>query len=243
MASARILIVDDEHLARERLQRMLVDEADYEVVAEAAHGRAGVEQAALHKPDIVLLDIRMPGMDGIEAAQHLLQMEPPPAVIFCTAYDEYALDAFEVNAVGYVLKPVRRERLLRSLQHAKRLTESQLAAIVPETSTRTHISARTRLGLEVIPVDSISHFMADQKYVTAFFDGREVVVEDPLKSLEQEFPDRLLRIHRNCLVALSAIEGLQANRGGGQLKLRGVADTVAVSRRHMSSVKKALSRL
>ena len=244
MDPVKVLVVDDEKLARERLRRMLAEESEYRVVAEAAHGKEGVEQVMNTGPDIVLLDIRMPGMDGLETARHLSRLENPPAVIFCTAYDEYALEAFEVNAIGYVLKPVRKAQLLSSLAQASRLNTAQLAAMNPEPVARTHVSANTRHGLELIALEDISHFVAEQKYVTVHFGDREAVIEDTLKNLEQEFSDRLLRVHRNCLVSMHAVEALQRSANGGSaLKLLNVPEPVSVSRRHLSTVKRALKQL
>ena len=167
----RILVVDDERPARERLKRLIDEQDEWEVVAEAANGREALEQADAKQPDLVLMDIRMPGMDGIEAARHLTQMDEPPAIIFTTAYDEYAIDAFDANAVGYVLKPVRKERLLDALQRVNRLTRPQLAKLSSrgKDSARKHISARIRGELRLVPVEDILYFQADQKYVTVRF--------------------------------------------------------------------------
>ncbi len=141
----KILIVDDEQPARERLRRLIDDGAEHTVVAEAANGEEAIAMATLHNPDVVLLDIRMPGIDGIETAHHLNAMEAPPAVVFTTAYDEYAIDAFDARAIGYVLKPVRRGRLERALEHAARITGQMLKQLTDETrlkSRRQHVCAR-----------------------------------------------------------------------------------------------------
>src|SRR5262245_35738349 len=170
----KILIVDDEQLARDRLARMLGEIEGFAVVGQAANGMQAVERCDALAPDIVLLDIRMPGMDGLEAARHMAGMEEPPAVVFCTAYEEHAIDAFNVQAVGYLLKPVRRDDLVRVLGTATRPNRAQLAALsVEEGSKRTHISARTRRGLELVPIDEVCFFQADQKYVTVRHPGGE----------------------------------------------------------------------
>ncbi|MCZ6853256.1 MAG: response regulator, partial [Gammaproteobacteria bacterium] len=163
----RVLIVDDEQLARDRLARMVRDFDAYEVVGEAANGVEAVRLAAETLPELVLLDIRMPGMDGLEAARHFNEFEEPPAVIFCTAYEEHALEAFDLQAVGYLLKPVRKENLGTALAKAQRVNKAQLAALADDGQTRrSHIVARTRRGIELISIDDIRYFQADQKYVT-----------------------------------------------------------------------------
>lgn len=246
----RVMLVDDESLARGRLRRMLVSETDYEVVAEAVNGEQAVEQAEQEMPDIILMDIRMPGMDGLAAAQQLGKLESPPAIIFCTAYDEYAINAFDVQAVGYVLKPVRKPALLEAMARAQKLSRVQLNAIQPEQlatenfKQRSHISVTTPAGLELLALEEISHFRADHKYVVAFCAGRERVVDESLKALESEFGESLLRIHRNCLVSVSYIEAIQRTKTGqSQLRLRGVEEPQPVSRRHLAQVKAVMQRL
>jgi two-component system, LytTR family, response regulator AlgR len=241
----RILIVDDEQLARQRLARM-VDALDgYSVAGEAANGLLALEQAQQVTPDVVLLDIRMPGMDGLEAARHLSGLPEPPAVIFCTAYEEHAVQAFDLQAVGYLLKPVRGDKLRDALSKAQRVNKAQLAALGGfDEQRRTHISARTRRGIELIAIEDIRYFQADQKYVTVRFDGGEVIIDETLRELEQEFADQVLRIHRNCLVATAHIERLE--RGGpgqSQIRLRGVDEPLDVSRRHLSAVRKVIKSL
>ena len=141
----KILIVDDEKPARDRLQQLLADEDGYDVVGEAGNGHEALALAAECKPDIVLLDIRMPGMEGIETAHHLNTMDPPPAVVFTTAYDEYAVDAFEARAIGYVLKPVRRSRLTGALEHAARFARSALSEAAAEANLEVQRSMSARI--------------------------------------------------------------------------------------------------
>ncbi|MCK5875264.1 MAG: response regulator transcription factor [Alcanivoracaceae bacterium] len=246
----RVLVCDDEKLARDRLARLTEAVADTEVVAEAANGREAVTLAQSTRPDVVLLDIRMPDMDGIEAARHMLKLEHPPAVIFCTAYDEHALQAFKVQAVDYLLKPVSREELAVALGRVKSLTRSRLEALEQEVHAdgepgqRRHISARTHRGIELVPVDEIRYFLADQKYVTVKHPGGEVLIDDTLKELEDEFGERFVRIHRNALVAVAWLEGMElANAGHYQVRLKGVEEKLVVSRRHVAGLRKMMARL
>lgn len=236
----QVLIVDDEALARDRLVRMVNDFDDHGVVGEAANGIQAVELASRDRPDLVLLDIRMPGMDGLEAARHLMDLEEPPAVVFCTAYEEHAIEAFDVQAVGYLLKPVRKDDLARVLASAHRLNKAQLAALDDDgTQRRTHISARTRRGIELVPVHEISYFQADQKYVTVRHASGELIIDETLRELEQEFGDAFIRIHRNALVATRAIEGLERSEDGPhRVRLKGIEEVLEISRRHVSGVRK-----
>jgi len=236
----QVLIVDDEALARDRLVRMVSDFDDHAVVGEAANGVQAVELANRDRPDLVLLDIRMPGMDGLEAARHLLDLEEPPAVVFCTAYEEHAIEAFDVQAVGYLLKPVRKDDLARVLASVHRLNKAQLAGLDDDgVQRRTHISARTRRGIELVPVHEICYFQADQKYVTVRHAGGELIIDETLRELEEEFGEAFLRVHRNALVATRAIEGLERNEDGShQVRLKGIAELLEISRRHVSGVRK-----
>lgn len=245
----KVLIVDDEPLARERLRRCCEEDlTGYHVVAEAGDGAAAIQQAQQHHPDVVLLDVRMPGMDGIEAARHLAGLEPAPAVIFTTAYDDYALDAFAVHAVGYLLKPVRRDKLEDALKMAARLNAVQLAALRgPEDNKpriRSHISARVRGNLVLIKTADILYFQADQKYITVRHSGGEVLIEEALKDLEEEFGNRFVRIHRNALVALDGIVALERDAlGRTVVKLKGISETLEVSRRHLPGLRATLKQL
>jgi two-component system response regulator AlgR len=241
----KVLIVDDEKLARDRISRMLADVDGYDVVGEAGHGMEAIEESQRAQPDVVLLDIRMPGMDGLEAARHLMQMEEPPAVVFCTAYEEHAIEAFNVQAVGYLLKPVRREDLVSVLRSAKRANKAQLAALMEQDGDRrSHISARTRRGIELIPIDDVRFFQADQKYVTVRHSDGELLIDETLRELEEEFGERFVRVHRNALVASRYIEGLERDENGHfQIRMRGVDERVDISRRHLSSVRKYIQTL
>ena len=194
---------------------------------------------------MVLLDIRMPGMDGLEAARHLIEFEEPPAVIFCTAYEEHAVEAFDLQAVGYLLKPVRKEGLERALGKAQRVNKAQLAALAEEQPPRrSHISARTHRGIELIPVDDVRYFQADQKYVTVRHGEGEIIIDEPLKDLEDEFGDQFLRVHRNALIAWSFIVGLDRQSSGAyRIRLKDVPESIEISRRHVSAVRKFVKHL
>lgn len=247
-----VLIVDDEPLARERLSRLVGDLEGYSVMEPGAgNGDEALTMIDSLKPDVVLLDIRMPGaLDGLQVAARLCERDAPPAVVFCTSDDEFALDAFQVSAVGYLVKPVRSELLLEALKKAERPNRVQLAALTrPAAETgngpRTHISARTRKGIELIPLDQVIYFIADHKYVTLRHEGGEVLLDEPLKALEDEFGDRFVRIHRNALVARERIERLQRTPlGHFQLYLKGLnGDALIVSRRHVAGVRKMMQHL
>jgi two-component system response regulator AlgR len=244
----RILIVDDEPLARARL-RTLVAELGLAGVEVAGEAVDGVDAILAHESapvDVVLLDIAMPRMDGLEAARHLAAMENPPAVVFCTAFDEHALAAFEAHAVDYLVKPVARERLRIALERARKFTAEQVRGIVGEvkSQSRSHICARIRGSLRLVPVAEIAYFLAEDKYVVVHHDGGEVLIEESLKALEDEFGDRFVRIHRNCLVAVDRITALERSGDGGTMALvRGAAQPLEVSRRCLPIVRELIKHL
>jgi len=248
-----ILVVDDEKLARERLVRMVQKMEGYNIVGEATTGRDALQKITQLKPDVALLDIRMPDMDGLEAARHIMHMEAPPAVIFCTAYGEHALEAFNAHAVGYLLKPVKSEQLEEALSNAKKLTKVQMASLktsmLPAVDKkvykgRKHISAKTRLGLELVPVDDVRCFLADHKYVTAYHVNGELLIDDTLKDLEEEFSDRFVRVHRNSLISLHHVEGMdKAPAGQFAIRLQGVKIKPIISRRHVTELRTQLRQL
>ena len=247
----RVVIVDDEPLALDRLHRMVEKLSGYNVVAKASNGIQAIELANKHEPDIMLLDVRMPGMDGLTAAKKISEMPDPPAIIFCTAYGEYALEAFEAQAVGYLLKPVTLEKLHDSLAKAAKLNKVQLAQLTEgqglaekRSGTRNHIAAKTRKGMELIAIDDIRMFLADQKYVTVYHREGETLIDETLKELESEFPSHFLRIHRNALVSLKHIEGLE-RQGSSQyvVCLEGIDQKPAISRRHVPNVRKQIKGL
>ena len=248
----KVLIADDEPLARERLARLVSALPGYAALPEmAGTGQEVLELVEKLHPDIILLDIRMPGMDGLQAAARLCEMPDAPAVIFCTAHGEYALEAFAVSAVGYLLKPVRSEDLAEALGKAQRLNRLQLASlgradIASETQqARSHISARTRKGVELVPIEDVLYFIADHKYVTLRHTSGELLLDEPLKALEDEFGDHFVRIHRNALVARDRIGRLQrSSMGHFHLHLKGLNDeTLTVSRRHVPGLRKLMEEL
>lgn len=230
----RVLVVDDEPLARERLAGLVRELPDAELAGVGTTGEEALLLAGSQRPDVILLDIRMPGMGGLEAAHHLARLPEPPAVIFTTAYDVHALAAFEAQAAGYLLKPVRLEKLQAALAGASRLTRAQRAR-VPDSAAggpRTRIAVRARDELRLIPVESILYFIAELKYTTLRHTGGEELIEEPLKALEAEFAASFVRVHRKTLVALAHIEGLERDAAGRHLvRLRHGAGMLAVSRR------------
>ena len=239
----RVLIVDDEKLARDRLRELLNEIGGHTVVGEAMNGNEAVERTTGLNPDVLLMDIRMPGMDGLEAAMHLMGMENPPSVIFTTAYDQHALHAFEVNAVDYLLKPIRKDRLAGAMDKAHKLTLKQLRDIneaQDQPSARTHISVHLRGNIRLVPVQEILYFMADSKYVTVRTSLEEHLIEDSLVNLEKEFGEKMfLRIHRNALVATGFIKGIEKSPvGTWQVTLTGLDKKLDVSRRHAASVRR-----
>jgi len=244
-----ILIVDDEALARQRLLRMVEKIDGCCVVAEADNAEDALAAITRNDPDIVLLDIRMPGRDGLSLAQDIAELEDAPAVIFCTAFDQYALDAFGTNAVGYLLKPVKAEQLLQVLEKAQKLNKIQRVAAQKNSkpkseNQRTHITAKTRRGVELIPLDDVRYFLADHKYVTVYHRAGEHLLDETLKELEEEFGARFVRVHRNSLVSVKHIEALERN-AQGQYQIR-LADTElrpVISRRHVSDLKELLKMM
>ena len=238
----KILLVDDEPLARDRLLRLLQKLKPDAHFLEADNGERALEIVDHEDPDLLLLDIRMPGMDGIEVAGHLQQMAQPPAVIFCTAYDQYALEALRSQAMAYLVKPVRETELAAALAAAARVNRMQLAALRGD-SGRSRVASHTHRGLETLPVTEIRCFLAEKKYVTAYSDQRELLLPDTLKDLELEFAGRFIRVHRNALVSTAHIEELQKDPNGNWLLvLAGTSVRPVVSRRHVSEVKALLTR-
>ena len=242
-----ILIVDDEPLARQRLAGLLKNLNGYEVCGEASNGNEALQLAQELKPEIILLDIRMPGMDGLEAAGHLNRLSKPPAIIFTTAFSDHALQAFETHAVDYLLKPIKQERLEEALLAARRLTRPQLQElrhVDEEDSVRTHICVKTRGSLELIPIEDIRFFMADHKYVTLRTADHEHLIEESLKSLEDEFGHLFTRIHRNALIADQYILGLEKNNDGHcVVVIKDIDNRLEISRRHLPHVRKKIKTL
>ena len=242
----KILIVDDEKPARARLARLLGDIGEHTVIGESVNGVEALGMSQSLEPDIVLMDIRMPGMDGIEAARHIAKLEQPPAVIFTTAFSDHALEAFETHAVDYLLKPVKQDRLQEAIDAATRPTRAQAVRsenLLSGLEPRQHICARVRGSLTLVPIEDIYYFHAEQKYVTVRHRGGEVLIEDALKALESEFGDRFFRVHRNALVSLAQVGGMQSGDDGHQITFRDIDDRLEISRRHLPGVRKVMKNL
>ncbi len=238
----KILIVDDEALARERLHDLVIELYPDAVIKEASNGIGALEQIPNFLPDIILLDIRMPGMDGLELANHVLHLASPPAIVFTTAYQDHTLSAFDANAVDYLLKPIRKERLKLAIERAAVVSQSKLATLssaeeIP--AVRTHLSAIAQGNIRLIAIENIYYLKAEQKYVTAAWPEGEILIDEPLVALETEFSEHFIRIHRNALVAINHIESLRKT-GDGQhtIKLNDMPIELTVSRRHYAGVKK-----
>ena len=233
----RALIVDDEQPARTRLAALLEELGQVEVVGQARNaGEALAALPGLH-PDLLYLDVRMPGMSGIELARHLATLADPTAVIFTTAYDEHAMAAFDAGAVGYLLKPVRSEKLAAATERAQKLTGEQLGAI-GAGNARTHLAVRQREGLKLLKLEEVICLVAEQKYTTVRHVGGEDLIDDSLRQLEAEFGNRFIRVHRSALVNRDYIEAIERNADGQhQIRLRGREERMPVSRRLASELK------
>lgn len=242
----RVIIADDEAPARSRMRRLLDDLNEYEVIGEAANGSEALQLSMAASPDIILLDIRMPDMDGIETARHLARLDRSPAIIFTTAFDHYAIEAFDAHAIGYLLKPVRRGKLERALGFATRLAQRQIAALVNDaepSAARGNICARRGNDLRLIPLEDIRYFQADQKYTAVHHKHGEDLIDEPLKELAREFADRFIRIHRNALVSLAWLERMGKTPDGQyEVWLRDCPTPLPVSRRHVAAVKACVKK-
>ena len=240
----RILLVDDEAPARERLRRM-IDEigGEYQVVGETARGDQVISKCLETQADLVLLDVQMPGASGLEVAGDLARLNPRPAVVLVTAYPEYALDAFERQVVDYLVKPVRRDRLLDALTRLPVTTRPQQVTgeAGNDSRRRRHLSAHYRGGVQTVPIEEVLYLLAEQKYVTVRHPGGRMLIDESLKALEQEFPERFMRIHRNALVASERLVGLEKGTEGSSLAvLQGCDERLPVSRRHLPDVRRFL---
>lgn len=242
-----VLVVDDEQLARDRLKRLITnldsDLGRYECIGEAENGEQALARIATLRPDIVILDIRMPGIGGMEVAKKLSNEEHPPALIFCSAYDEYALKAFQVSASGYLLKPVRSEDLATALAKASQVNRLQVRQIETEQQHEEGdvFIANTWQGHEMIPFDNIYYFQADQKYLTVHHKNGETLSDQTLKELEQTYGNKLIRAHRNSLVNARHVDALcKSPDGKYYLRIKRTQEKVPVSRRLVSEVKEQL---
>jgi two-component system response regulator AlgR len=257
----RVFIVDDEPPARNRLRELLSDcseQLPLVVVGEAGNGQEALDRLMVTPVDVVLLDIRMPQMDGIELAQHIQKMPRPalggaeglpqnmskwpPVIIFTTAYDAYAIKAFELHAIDYLLKPIRLGRLFDALTRARNAVPVQIEVLrdlLPEP--RRHIVIHERGKIHLIPIEQVLFLRAELKYITVRTIDREYLIEESLTALEKEFAARFVRIHRNCLVAKEAIVGFERGgddaESGWQVKLKGLSELLPISRRQQHIVK------
>jgi two-component system response regulator AlgR len=245
-APLRLLIVDDEAPARRRLRELLDDCATalpLTIVGEAGSGREALELLAAVPADLVLTDIHMPDMDGIELARHLLKLPQPPVLIFTTAFHEHALQAFELNAVDYLMKPVRVQRLLAALQKVPRLKPLSVSRLEQlPANARRFLSVTERSRVVLVPIADIVYLKAELKYITIRTATREYLLEESLTKLEEEFGSRFVRVHRNCIVARDAIRGFErkvGNEGDAhwEVLLKDVPETLPVSRRQQSVVR------
>lgn len=252
----RILIVDDEAPARRRLRDLLDDcreQFPLFIADEAANGREAIDIINRGGIDIVLTDIRMPVMDGLEVARHVAKLDSPPKLIFTTAYDQYAVKAFDLNAVDYLLKPIRQERLLLALTKAVVIKPATAATVAAAAqSQRRHLSIHERGKIVLVPIEDVLYLKAELKYVTVRTAQREYLLEESLTRLEEEFPGTFTRLHRNSLVATAAVTGFEkvtdggdddSNGGTGAIGthwvavIRGVSEKLPVSRRQQHVVK------
>lgn len=241
----KILIVDDEAPARERLSALVEDLGEHQVVGEVENGQQALTSCRDQEPDVVLLDIRMPGMDGLTTAARLSQFERPPAIVFATAYGDYALEAFDTAAIDYLMKPIRRERLATALERARRLNRAQMEALQANDGggAREHILCRRPGGVELVPISDIAYFLADQKYVAVHHSGGENLIEESLRRLEEEFDARFVRIHRKALVARDRLAGVEkGDDGRHHARMDGREERLEISRRHLPRVRRLLKR-
>lgn len=241
----RVLIVDDEPLARERLVRLIDDLPNFEVMSCLESGDEALSVMRHLKPEVVLLDISMPGLSGMEVAQQIAKLERPPAIIFCTAHEEYAVEAFHFSASGYLLKPVRAEELISALTAATKTNELQykyLPKPAAETTAQPFVFTKSQRGIEKIPAKTVTHFVAEQKYVTAYHAKGQSLLEVSLKSLETELSELFIRIHRSALANREKICGLERKANGETyVALEGCDEKLLVSRRHIREIKDLLT--
>jgi len=238
-----ILIVDDEKAARDRLARLVGDLANdqWHVAALCENGQQAVDFCNSNNVDIVLMDIRMPVMDGIQAAGMLAEMPSPPAVIFTTAFGEYALDAFDAQGTGYLLKPVKKEKLQEALQRSSRLTRVQQQAVADDKEDQAYISGQFRGALVRVPVTELIYFMAEDKYVTAYTQDKQLLVDEPLKVLEQRYAGLIVRVHRNALAVTEKLVGIEQKQNQPVYALlQGTETKLEISRRHVPEVKQLI---
>lgn len=233
----KLLIVDDELPARSRLRRLLGEQAGCEVVGEAGSGLEARARIGELAPDVLLLDISMPGLDGLQLAAELRQRDLAPALIFCTAYEQHALEAFDHAAVDYLVKPVSRERLGQALDRARRYLGMD--------SAEAFLASMLGGATELIDLNDVTCLVAEDKYTTAYLEAKKknMMINHSLTELEKAHPERFLRVHRNTLVARDRVRGLEPGDGGMHVILDGCEFRPAVSRRQLSSVRRLIREM
>jgi len=234
-----ILIIDDEKPARDRLRRLLSTVSGFDIAGEANSGTQALEQISELNPDILLLDISMPGMDGMSLARVLQEGGASPAVIFCTAYQDQALKAFEAEAVDYLVKPVRAERLEKSLEKARRYLGT-------DKGQEDEHYVRSTVGGKIVltPIHRVICLVSEDKYTTVIHEKGTTIIDESLTELEQNFPGLFFRVHRNALISRKHLRGLERTSDGQlQALLTGTDRKPEVSRRNVSSLRKLLSEL
>ena len=250
MSELRVFIADDEAPARERLKELLADlagELPTRIVGEARNGIEVMEGFPASGAQVLLLDIAMPGMGGLETARHLARLPGAPAVVFVTAHDEHAIEAFELNALDYLLKPVRASRLAAALRKASAAGPPAAERLERAgKGGREFFSVSERSRIVLVPVSEVIYLRAELKYVTLRTRTGEHLVEEPLVALEREFAERFVRIHRNCLVASAAIRGFERTGGSTEepswsVVLDGIEERLPVSRRQWPVVKELIA--
>ncbi len=235
----KILIVDDEALARARLQDLLQEIDAGLQLLQAENGVQALDLIQAEQPDVALLDIRMPAMDGLELAQHLLAVPTAPAIVFTTAYQEHALEAFDHNAIDYLVKPIRKDRLQRALDKASQINPAQLTNVQQAIPAKPKYFSANKHGKIVLqPVKEVSYLKAEQKYVTAYWPGGELLLDVTLTQIEQEHADVFLRIHRSTLVAVDSMRAIDKDESGNAVMiLEAIDERLPISRRLLSQIK------
>ncbi|MFT5135964.1 MAG: two-component system response regulator AlgR [Arenicella sp.] len=234
------LVVDDEPLARNRLKRMLED-LNVEVLGEGADGNQAIELLERYAVDMLFIDINMPTKDGLAAADEIMQtVERPPSIVFCTAYDEYAIQAFKANASAYLLKPVTREDLAEVIQRAAQINRMQLNQLQAQTESGSTLAIGVDLTIENVDIKRIAYFRSVDKHVYASLAARgEVLVDFTLKELESNYALSFVRCHRNALLNRSYLAKLSRDEDGKSfVSLKNCEAVFQVSRRHLAEVKK-----
>jgi two-component system response regulator AlgR len=246
--SLKVLLVDDEPLARLRMRSLLAEcnDPQSQVEAELGHGAAALEWLATNACDLALLDIHMPGMDGLALARTIKSLPEPPALVFVTAYNEHAVEAFDLEVVDYLTKPVRRERLVQTLQKAQRwllVRREQQASGVGDV-----LLIQDRGRTERVPLADILYLKAELKYLTVRTAAKTHIYDGSLSDLETRYPQRFVRVHRNALVSRDAVRAIEkapvgedGDAEGWQVSLHGLEERLAVSRRQLSALRETLA--